>query len=125
MIRQFKQLDWVLMVSILLLIGIGLLSLYSSSLGRGNFSNFQKQLIFAGIGIFLLFLFSSLDYRIFKNDTRLISILYFLCILALIGLFFFAPEIRGVKSWYKIGSFSFDPAEFIKLVLLLFLAKYF
>ena len=46
-------------------------------------------------------------------------------IFSLIGLFFFAPEIRGVKGWYKVGSFSIDPIEFIKIVLLILLAKYF
>jgi rod shape determining protein RodA len=43
----------------------------------------------------------------------------------LILLFFFAPEIRGTKSWYKIGPVSIDPTEFTKIVLLLILAKYF
>lgn len=52
-------------------------------------------------------------------------ILYIISILGLIGIFFFAPEIRGVRSWYKIGSVSLDPSEFIKLILLFLLAKYF
>ena len=125
MLHHLRQLDWILIVSALLLVGIGLLSLYSSSSGRGDFSNFQKQAIFASIGVFLMFSFSFLNYRIFKSDSNLILLLYFLCVLGLIGLFFFAPEIRGVKSWYKIGPVSFDPAEFSKLVLLFFLAKYF
>lgn len=125
MLYRLKQFDWILIVSALLLVGIGLLSLYSSSLGRNDFSNFQKQLIFAIIGIFLMALFSFLDYRTLKNQANLTLILYFFCLSALIGLFFFAPEIRGVKSWYKVGGISFDPAEFTKLVLVLFLAKYF
>jgi len=124
-LRYLKNLDWILIVSVLLLVSMGLLSLYSSSIGKGDFSNFQKQLVFAAVGIFLMFLFSFFDYRIFKNDARLISIFYVLSLLALAGLFFFAPEIRGVKSWYKVGSISLDPSEFIKLVLLIFLAKYF
>jgi len=122
---HFRRLDWILITSVLLLVSFGLLSLYSSSLGRGDFFNFQKQLIFAGMGIILLFLLSFLDYRILKNDPYLIFILYIFCVLALGGLFFFAPEIRGVKSWYKIGPISIDPIEFTKLVLVILLAKYF
>src|SRR3989338_10546854 len=123
-LKQFLiSFDWVLVICALLLVGIGLLSLYSSSLGAKDFSNFYKQLIFAGAGISLMFLFSFLDYRIFKNDSNLILIFYFFCLLALVGLFFLAPEIRGVKSWYKIGPVSFDPSEFIKLILAIFLAK--
>lgn len=125
MLHHLKQLDWVLIIPVLLLVGIGLLSLYSSSMGKSDFSNFQKQIIFAVSGIFLMFLLSFFDYRIFKNDARLILIFYFFCVLALAGLFFFAPQIRGVKSWYKAGPVSFDPSEFAKLILLLFLAKYF
>jgi len=52
-------------------------------------------------------------------------ILYFLSLLVLAGLFFFAPEIRNVKSWYKIGSISIDPIEPTKIILIILLAKYF
>ncbi|MEA3293349.1 MAG: rod shape-determining protein RodA [Patescibacteria group bacterium] len=117
--------DWVLIVSALLLTGIGLLSLYSSSIGKQDFSNFNKQIIFLGIALFLMFLFSFLDYRILRNDPCLILILYLICVSALAGLFLFAPEIRGIKSWYKIGPVSFDPIEATKLILIILLAKYF
>ena len=70
-------------------------------------------------------LFSLLDYRLFKENPYLILFLYFLCFLALVGLFLFAPSIRGVRSWYRIGGISIDPAEFSKLILIIILAKYF
>ena len=120
-----RKLDWVIIATSLLLVAFGLLSVYSSSLGRGDFFNFQKQLVFVGIGLVLMFLFSQLDYRIFKNDPYLILILYILSCLALAGLFFFASEIRGVKGWYKIGPISLDPIEFSKVILIILLAKYF
>ena len=55
----------------------------------------------------------------------MVLIIYVISLLSLIGLFFFAPEIRGVKSWYKLGPFSIDPIEFTKIVLIIVLAKYF
>jgi rod shape determining protein RodA len=55
----------------------------------------------------------------------LILILYLLCLFSLAGLFFFAPEIRGVQRWYKLGPFSVDPVEFVKIILIIMLAKYF
>jgi rod shape determining protein RodA len=121
---HFKKLDWPLIISAVLLVSFGLISIYSSSLGTANFLNFQKQLIFAGLGLFLMFLFSFFDYRIIRNDPYLIIILYGLACLSLAGLFFVAP-IRGVRSWYEIGPVSFDPREFTKLILLALLAKYF
>jgi len=122
---HFKKLDWILIIIIVLLVGIGLLSLYSSSLGRGDFLNFKKQIIYFGVGFFLMLLLSFLDWRELRDNPYLILILYFLCLISLVFLFFFAPEIRGVKSWYKIGPISIDPIEFTKIALIILLAKYF
>jgi len=124
-INHLKKLDWILISCALLLVFIGLLSLYSSSLGKDSFFNFQKQIIFLGVGLFLMFFFSFFDYRVIKNSSYLILIFYFLCCLALLGLFFFAPEIRGSKGWYRLGWISVDPIEFTKIVLIVLLAKYF
>ena len=122
---HLKQLDWVLIITVVLLAIIGLVSLYSSSLTKEDFSNFNKQIVFLVMGICLMFLFSFFDYRILKNNPYLILLLYSFCCLGLLGLFFFAPEIRGVKSWYKVGYLSVDPIEFTKIVLIILLAKYF
>jgi len=122
---RFKNLDWVLIISAFLLVSIGLISIYSSSLNKGNFLNFKKQIVFSVISIFLLIFFSFFDWRIFKENPYLILILYFLCLFFLAGLFFFAPEIRGTKSWYKLGPISIDPIEFTKIILIILLAKYF
>ena len=124
-LSHIRKLDWILIVCLLLLVGIGLLSIYSSSLGRGDFLNFKKQIVFLGIGFFLMILLSFFDWRAFSENSYLILTLYFLCLIFLFGLFFFAPEIRGVKSWYKIGPISFSPIEFTKIVLIILLAKYF
>jgi rod shape determining protein RodA len=122
---HFKKLDWIIIVISLLLVGIGLLSIYSSSLGRGDFLNFKKQAIFLGLGFSLMILFSFFDWRVLRDNPYLILILYFLCLAALAGLFFFAPEIRQVKSWYKLGPFVFDPEELAKIILIILLAKFF
>lgn len=124
-IAHLQRLDWILTISALFLVSIGLLSLYSSSFSSGDFFNFNKQIIFLGIGLFLIILFSFFDYRILRNDPYLILIFYFLSCLALAGLFFFAPEIRGIKGWYKVGPVSLDPIEFTKIILVILLAKYF
>ena len=103
----------------------GLASIYSSSLAKADFLNFEKQAVFFALGIFLMAGISFLDYRILKNNSYLILSLYFLCLLLLLGLYFFAPEIRGTKGWYKFGILSFDPIEPTKVVLVVLLAKYF
>ena len=122
---HLKKLDWYLIVSSILLVILGLVSLYSSSLRDKDFLNFNKQIIFFIIGIFLMFLISLLDWRIFKENSYLILIIYLICVILVLGLFFFAPSIRGVRRWYKIAGFTLDPVEAMKLVLIIILAKYF
>jgi len=122
---HLKRLDWPIIICSVLLIAIGLLALYSSSHGQTDFLNFKKQIVFALAGIALVFLVSLMDWRILRNQPYLITILYIIGCLSLVGLFLFAPEVRAVKGWYRIGPLSIDPVEFTKIVLVLLLAKYF
>jgi len=121
--NHFKKMDWLMAGSALLLSLFGLVSIYSSS--GSSFLNFQKQALFLFLGFLLMVLLSFFDWRTLKEDPYLILFFYFLCLVLLAGLFFLAPEIRSVKSWYKIGSYSFDPIELLKIVLIVLLAKYF
>jgi rod shape determining protein RodA len=120
---HLKKLDWLIILCVIFLISIGLLSIYSSS--KEDFLNFKKQLFFSFVGFFLMILISFFDWRPLKENPYLILFFYFLCLISLVSLLFFAPEIRGVRSWYNIGPVSIDPTEFTKIVLLLVLAKYF
>jgi rod shape determining protein RodA len=119
-LNHLKRIDWVIVFSASALSLIGLASLY-----WGPGVNFQKQLVFLFLGLFLMFLFSFFDWRSLKEDSFLVLALYCLGIVLLVGLFFFAPETREVKRWYSLGPVSFDPVEFFKIVLIVLLAKYF
>ncbi len=124
-ISHFKKMDWMLIITAILLVGIGLISIYSCSISDGDFSNFNKQIIFFTAGFLIMILISFFDYRVLRNDPYLILFFYFFCLIALFGLFFLAPETRGTKGWYKIGGVSFDPIEPTKIILIILLAKYF
>jgi rod shape determining protein RodA len=120
---HFKKLDWLLIFSSLALALIGLFLIYQ--LSYPDFSDFQKQAIFIGVGFLLMIALSFFDPRWLKENSSVILGLYILCLIMLVLLFFFAPEIRGTKSWFKIGSLSFDPIEPTKIVLIILLSKYF
>jgi len=123
---HFRRLDWALIFSAVLICGIGLLSIYSSSLGQGGDRlNFEKQAIFLGIGFLLMLIFSFFDYRTLKENSYLILVLYFLSLLFLAGLLLINQPIRGVRGWYKLGPIAFSPMEFTKIILIILLAKYF
>lgn len=68
---------------------------------------------------------SFFDYRVFKNNSFLSLILFGAGLLALGAVFIFGREIRGSLSWFYFGAFSFQPIEFVKLVIIIVLAKYF
>jgi len=122
---HLKQLDWALIICAVLITVLGLVSIYSTCLAKGDFLNFEKQIIFFVIGFLAMILISFLDYRGLRNNSYFILALYFFCLIILAGLHFFAPVIRGTRGWYKIGILSLDPIEPTKIVLAILLAKYF
>lgn len=120
--RFFYHADWVLVAAAFLLIGIGLVAVWSFS-PEGSF--FMRQLLWAGIGLVAFFVASLVDYRIFKNHGIFLVALYLIILAALISLLAFAPVTRGVRAWFQIGGAGIQPVEPMKLVLALVLAKYF
>lgn len=123
-ILYLKNFDWLLFSSVLLLVLYGLIEIYSVSLGRGalDLLNFKKQILFVGIGFFLFFFLSFLNYR---HLRELSNYFYILGVLLLIGVLIFGEVTRGTRGWFMLGSFSIQPAEFVKFFLIIFLAHYF
>lgn len=116
-----RNFDWGLFGAMFLLIGVGLISLWS--LSPGEF--FLRQLLWIGIGLAAVFILASLDYRIFRNHGGVLILLLIAGVLLLSGLLIFGPKTRGVAGWFRIGTVAVEPVEFIKLLLVLILAKYF
>lgn len=121
----FKKLDWAIIIPAIILVIFGLLGIWSTCVAKEDFSNFEKQLVFIGVGFIAMVLVSLFDYRILRNNPYLILIFYIICLGLLAGLHFFAPIIKGTRGWYKIGMLSLDPIEPTKIVLVILLAKYF
>ncbi|MCX6719974.1 MAG: FtsW/RodA/SpoVE family cell cycle protein [Candidatus Staskawiczbacteria bacterium] len=122
---QLKKLDWGLIIPALALVCFGFVALYSTGLAKDNFGNLEKQIVFFVAGLLVMVGVSFFDYRILRNNSYLILVLYGICLALLLGLHFFAPIIKGTRGWYKIGFLSLDPIEPTKLVLVVLLAKYF
>lgn len=115
-----KSLDWKLNLAVLILMAAGLISLASSSP-----SLFYKQLLWVFLGLVLAFLLIYFDWRPFINYRGAILILYIFLILLLVATYFFAPSIRGTKSWLRLGFLQFQIAELAKLVLIIVYAYFF
>ena len=119
-----KKFDWILFAAILLLICFGLAEIYSIALSQTSpdLWQFKKQLLFVVIGIMLLFLLSFIDYynlRSFSNH------LYIFGTLMLVGVLIFGKTVRGTTAWFEFQGISLQPVEFVKIILIIFLARYF
>ncbi len=120
----FKHFDWVLFASVLLLVCIGLAEIYSVALGQSaiDLLNFKKQVGFVSLGIVLLFFFAFFDYYNLRSYSN-----YFMLagVLVLVAVLIFGNTIRGTKGWFSFAGFGLQPVEFIKVILIIFLARYF
>ncbi len=123
MFSHLRKLDWQLIFIVLLLSGVGLLTIYGIG-SPESLTFFKKQLLFVCLGFIVMIGLSFFDYRIFKNYSSILIILYIASLLSL-AFVLFSQEIRGASSWFRLGSLSFEPIEFIKIVIILILSKYF
>ncbi|CEH32102.1 stage V sporulation protein E [Aneurinibacillus migulanus] len=118
--------DFIIIVVTFVLLAIGVVMVYSSSAvvaaQKGDpFFFTKRQLIFATLGIAAMFVTMNVDYWVWKRWAKpgLILCFFLLIIVLIIG-----KEVNGAKSWLGIGAFGIQPAEFMKLGMAAFLAKW-
>ncbi len=123
-----RGIDWVTVLLYFSLVFIGYLNIYAAVYNPESpvsiFSlshNAGRQLMFIGLGVILITLILFIDYKLYDTFAY---IFYAFMILLLIATIFIGSDIKGSKSWIKLGTFSLQPAEFAKLVTALALAKY-
>jgi rod shape determining protein RodA len=122
-LARLLRFDWVLMLAVAALIGVGLMVMYGIGISRpeASFFLFNKHLVGAGIGMVLLVALALVDYRQFRG---LAFIAYGIGALLLFGVLLFGDTVRGTRGWYTLGGLSFQPVEVAKLCLIIFLASY-
>lgn len=115
--RLLKNIDWGILICTVTLIIIGLIALMSATQNSG-LVEFKKQIQWVLICIPLVIAIICIDYEMIAKTS---PVAYLLFIILLIGVLFTNP-INGAKSWYDLGIFLFQPAEFAKIVVIVFLA---
>ncbi len=122
-ILSFRDFDWTLLGFVLMLAVISVLEIYSATL-HTKFVGFYKQQIlwFLG-GLVAMFALSIVDYH------RLLDIGYWLygfCILSLVAVLTVGAKVLGARRWIRLpGGIHFQPSEWVKLVLILVVTRYF
>lgn len=127
--RKIQYSDFKLLIPYLLLMGTGILMVYSSSsyFAMSQFNNseyfFIRQLIFSVVSLFIIFIGSTVTKRVFSSArvlrTSLLVILFMLLYVLGKGI-----ALNGASAWIDMGLFSIQPSELLKIVMILYLARF-
>jgi len=111
------HIDTPLLIGLLLLLGYGLIILYSAA--GENFALIERQFVRIGLAFVVLFVMAQIPPRILAAWT---IPLYGMAILLLVGVMFFGVTGKGAQRWLDLGVFRFQPSEIMKLALPMMLA---
>jgi rod shape determining protein RodA len=115
-----NNIDWSSVIIYGVLVLLGWLNIYSSSLSSMEGTS-EKQFLFIIFTIPLIFIVLFVDGKFYEKYA---SIIYGISLLSLLGLFAFGKTIAGQRCWYGFGSFTLQPSEFAKAATALAIAKY-
>jgi rod shape determining protein RodA len=119
-LNNFRYFDIYLASSSTLLLVLGLLMIYSTTL-ENTTNLFLRQIVFAIAGFIGMFALAFFDYRKLKKGT---GIIYVLIIVSLVLVWFIGTNVRGSTRWIDLGIFRLQPAEFAKLAMVIVMAKF-
>ncbi len=123
--EQLKKFDWSLILISLLIFSMGVLNLYSATfnefVGRG-LRYWQSQLIWLGVGTAMAVALLLLHYKIL---SRAAYIVYFANLALLVAVLLVGKQTLGARRWVGFGGFYIQPSEFMKISVVLAMAKYF
>lgn len=121
MIKNLKHIDIQVIAILLVFMGISTAVILSATQGT-IYSGFHiKNVIFYIAGFFVMLAVATFDYRLVISQSKWI---YAFGIVLLVFLFFFGVTRNGATSWFNLGIFYFQPAELVKLTIILALARY-
>ncbi len=119
---SFRDFDWVLLALVLMICALGVVEIYSATIGTKFIGVHLKQIYWIVGGVALMFVMSLFNYQALLERVPL---MYVISIGSLLAVMVFGRTYLGAKRWVQLGSFHFQPSEWVKLVLILAMAKYF
>lgn len=127
-LRVREQFDWPLLLSIFAIAIVGLVNLYSATSpylemgGKTGIADiYVTQVYWLVVGGLIAILVALIDYR---NFERLAYVAYGAGLFALALVFVVASDVRGAARWIRLGSFAFQPSEFMKIGVILAIARF-
>ena len=119
--RSFRDADWSLLATALIISALGVLQIYSATHGTKFQDAWWKQILWVTLGVGLLWLFTSIDYHTLLAQ---IPLLYTLALGSLAAVLVVGRLVFGSRRWIKVFGINFQISEFVKLVIILLVAKY-
>jgi rod shape determining protein RodA len=119
---SFRDFDWVLLGMVLVLCALSVFEIYSATLHTKYAGFHSKQMFYIGGGLVAMLIFSKIDYH------KLIDYVpwaYGVCLVSLLAVMAVGQKVLGARRWIKVGHMQFQPSEWVKLVLIIIVARYF
>jgi rod shape determining protein RodA len=119
---SFRDFDWVLLGLVLVLCALSVFEIYSATLHTKYAGFHSKQMLYIGGGLVAMLIFSKIDYH------KLIDYVpwaYGICLVSLLAVMAVGQKVLGARRWIKVGHMQFQPSEWVKLVLIIIVARYF
>jgi rod shape determining protein RodA len=119
---SFRDFDWPLLGVVLVLCVLSVFEIYSATLHTKYTGFHTKQIFWIIGGLIAMFLFAKIDYH------KLIDFVpwaYGVCLFALVLVRLVGHKVLGARRWISVGPMHFQPSEWVKLVLILAVARYF
>jgi rod shape determining protein RodA len=120
--RLFLGFDWYWFLSLLALSCAGLVAIWSTTDGTSLSSYFGRQFLYLCMALVVFLILLYFDYHLY-SDHSLLAYAAGLFLLALVLIT--GRDIHNSKSWLGIGTFAFQPSEFVKILVVIALAKYY
>jgi len=119
---SFRDFDWVLLGFVVMICGLGVMEIHSATMHTKFAGAHVRQIYWVLAGVGMMFLISLVNYQALLDQ---IHWYYIGGIASLMAVLVFGTRALGAKRWIRIGGTHFQPSEWVKLILILAVAKYF
>jgi rod shape determining protein RodA len=120
---SFRDFDWVLLIFVLMICGLGVMEIRSATVHTKFAGSHIRQIYWILGGVGMMFVVSAVNYQALLDR---IHWFYIAALASLMGVLIFGTKALGAKRWIPMpGGNHFQPSEWVKLILILAVAKYF
>ena len=122
--RLVEHFDWTLVILVVSLMVIGVINLYSTTMGQEieGVPVYLRQVVWFALGLVVMLVVAFVDYRHYQTFAYAILAISLIPLVALLA---YDVAGGGVHRWIRFGLFSFQPSEVVKICLILVLARFF